>query len=100
PGITYNRRMNAASDAPSDATPGGALSFRAAAVIAAGLFVTGLGWPGMIARRPLALFLKNQLHFPPQRVATFWAIGAFAWYVKPLVGLLCDAYPLLGARRR
>ncbi len=54
----------------------------------------------MIARLPLDLFLKNQLHFPPQSVATFWAIGAFAWYVKPLVGLLCDAYPLLGARRR
>ena len=33
-------------------------------------------------------------------MAAFWAIGAFAWYVKPLVGLLCDAYPLLGARRR
>lgn len=92
--------MAAASDVSSDASPPPALPFRAAAVIAAGLFVTGLGWPGMIARLPLDLFLKNQLHFPPQGVATFWAIGAFAWYVKPLVGLLCDAYPLLGARRR
>jgi len=104
PQITYNPRMKAASDASSDAPApapaSGALPFRAAAIIAAGLFVTGLGWPGMIARLPLDLFLKNQLHFPPQGVATFWAIGAFAWYVKPLVGLLCDAYPLLGARRR
>jgi MFS family permease len=91
--------MPAASDASSDAPS--PLSFRAAAtIIAAGLFVTGLGWPGMIARLPLDLFFKNQLHFAPQDVAAFWAIGAFAWYVKPLVGLLCDAVPLLGTRRR
>jgi hypothetical protein len=97
-----------ASDAAPDAKSGttsdtasGPLSFRAAAgIIAAGLFVSGLGWPGMIARLPLDLFLKNQLHFPAQHVAAFWAIGAFAWYVKPLVALLCDAYPLLGTRRR
>jgi len=94
---------DAASDAPSDAPApaSDALSFRgAAAIIAAGLFVTGLGWPGMIARLPLDLFFKNQLHFAPQDVAAFWAVGAFAWYVKPLVGLLCDAFPLLGTRRR
>jgi len=93
-----------ASDASSDdaaTPPAGVLSFRASVgIIAAGLFVTGLGWPGMIARLPLDLLFKNQLHFAPQDVAAFWAIGAFAWYVKPLVGLLCDAFPLLGSRRR
>ena len=88
----------------SDATataPGGALSLRAAVgVIAAGLFVTGLGWPGLIARLPFDLYLKNHLQFSPQRVAAFWAVAAAAWYVKPLVGLICDGYPLLGTRRR
>jgi Na+/melibiose symporter-like transporter len=76
-------------------------SVRAAVgVVAAGIFITGLGWPGMIARLPLGLFLKNQLHLPAAQVAVFWAAATFGWYVKPLVGLLCDAYPLFGWRRR
>ncbi len=92
---------SSAANAAAATAPAGALSFRAAVgVIAAGLFVTGLGWPGMLARLPLDLFLKNQLHFPAQSVATFWALGTIAWYGKPLVGLLVDAHPLLGTRRR
>lgn len=70
------------------------------AVVATGLLVTSLGWPGILGRLPFALLLKNELHLPAHRVAAFWAISTFAWYVKPLVGLLCDAYPLLGTRRR
>jgi predicted MFS family arabinose efflux permease len=69
-------------------------------VIAAGVFVTGFGWPGIIGRLPFTLLLKNHLHMPAQRVATFWAIATFAWYVKPVVGFICDAYPLFGTRRR
>ncbi|MDB4980660.1 MAG: hypothetical protein JWM82_1412 [Myxococcales bacterium] len=70
------------------------------AVIAMGLFVTGLGWPGLIGRLPLRLLLKNELHLPAQRVAAFWAVGTLAWYLKPVVGLLSDAYPFFGTRRR
>jgi predicted MFS family arabinose efflux permease len=70
------------------------------AVIAWGIFVTGFGWPGMIGRLPFSLLLKNQLHMPADRVAAFWAIATFAWYVKPLAGFICDAYPLLGTKRR
>jgi hypothetical protein len=69
-------------------------------VIASGIFVTGLGWPGIIGRLPFTLLFKNQLRLPPQAVANFWAIATFAWYVKPLVGLVIDAYPLGGTRRR
>lgn len=77
------------------------MSLRArVAVIAMGLFATGLGWPGILGRLPFAFLLKNELHLPAQRVAAFWAISTFAWYVKPLVGLICDAYPLFGTRRR
>jgi hypothetical protein len=77
------------------------MSLRArVAVIATGLFVTSLGWPAILGRLPFGLLLKNELHLPAQRVAAFWAIATFAWYVKPLVGLLCDAYPLFGTRRR
>jgi predicted MFS family arabinose efflux permease len=70
------------------------------AVIAAGIFVTGFGWPGIIGKLPFNLLLKNQLHLPAQDVAAFWAVATIAWYFKPLVGLICDAYPLQGTRRR
>jgi predicted MFS family arabinose efflux permease len=92
--------MLSAMTAP-EVAPASPSSLRArVAVIAVGLFVTGLGWPGLIGRLPFRLLLKNELGLPAQKVAAFWAIGTFAWYVKPLVGLLVDAYPILGTRRR
>ncbi|HEX2658014.1 MAG TPA: hypothetical protein VHU40_07065, partial [Polyangia bacterium] len=74
--------------------------WRVATVIGTGIFVTGLGWPGLIGRLPFGLLLKNQLQLEPQSVAAFWAVATAAWYVKPLFGLLCDAWPLFGTRRR
>ena len=72
----------------------------AAAVIGAGLLVTSLGWPALLARLPLGFYLKNQLHLGAADVAAFWAVGTVAWYAKPLAGLLCDGVPLFGSRRR
>jgi hypothetical protein len=69
-------------------------------VIGWGIFVTGLGWPQLLARLPLGLALKNELALPPQSLAAFWAVATIPWYVKPLVGLLVDAFPLAGTRRR
>src|SRR4051812_46275164 len=81
--------------------PGEASRFaRASLVIAAGIFITGLGWPGLIGRIPFGLLLKDRLHLPAQDVAWFWAVGTAAWYAKPAVGLLCDTWPLFGTRRR
>ncbi len=74
--------------------------WRAAVVIGTGIFVTGLGWPGLIGRLPFGLLLKNRLHMSPEKVAAFWAVGTTAWYFKPLFGLICDAWPLFGSRRR
>ena len=74
--------------------------WRTAVVIGTGIFVTGLGWPGLIGRLPFGLFLKNQLHLPPEKVSLFWAVGAAAWYLKPLFGLVSDAWPLFGSHRR
>jgi predicted MFS family arabinose efflux permease len=93
--------MGASADEPAAPTPAPSASLRSLiGVIAAGIFVTGFGWPGIIGRLPFTLLLKNQLHMPAQEVAGFWAIATFAWYVKPLVGFICDAYPLLGTKRR
>ena len=74
--------------------------WRTAVVIGTAIFVTGLGWPGLIGRLPFGLLLKNRLHMSPEKVAAFWAVGTLAWYFKPLFGLICDARPLFGTRRR
>ncbi|HEY8925116.1 MAG TPA: MFS transporter [Polyangia bacterium] len=71
-----------------------------AILIGVGLFFGGLGWPGLIGRIPFGLLLKNELGLPARQVAGFWAVGTAAWYLKPAVGLLCDAWPLFGTRRR
>jgi hypothetical protein len=86
-----------------DAEPAGATAVSARSlivVISVGIFVTGFGWPGIIGRLPFSLLLKNQLHMPAHKVAAFWGIATIAWYVKPLFGLISDAYPLFGTRRR
>jgi len=70
------------------------------AVIAVGIFVTSLGAPSILGRFPFGLYFKNQLHLPPQQVAAFWTVAILAWYVKPVIGLVCDSYPLFGTRRR
>lgn len=69
-------------------------------MVAAGILASGLGWPGLLGRLPFGLLLKNQLGASPQQVAGFWAIATVAWYLKPLIALGCDSYPLFGTRRR
>ena len=97
--------MGAPADAPADdsAAPGttSGPSLRGLiGVIAMGIWVTGFGWAGSLGRLPIGLMLKNELHMPAYKVAAFWAVATSAWYFKPLVGFICDAYPLLGTRRR
>src|SRR4029077_14938157 len=38
--------------------------------------------------------------FPAQRLGGFLLIATFAWNVKPLAGIMSDAFPLFGTRRR
>jgi MFS family permease len=70
------------------------------AVVAWGVVVAYLGWPQLLARLPLGLALKNDLHLPAHALAAFWAVATVPFYAKPLIGLLVDAYPLGGTRRR
>jgi hypothetical protein len=70
------------------------------AVIAGGIFVTGFGLPKTLGYLPFSLFFKNRLHMSALAVSQFWAFSLLVWYVKPLVGFVCDAYPLFGTRRR
>jgi predicted MFS family arabinose efflux permease len=69
-------------------------------MVGLGAFVTTIAQPGVIGRLPLQLLLKNELHFNAQTLAAFMLVTTFAWNVKPLAGILSDAFPLFGTRRR
>jgi MFS family permease len=69
-------------------------------MVGLGAFVTTLAQPGVIGRLPLQLLLKRELHFNAQALAGFMLIATFAWNVKPIAGILSDAFPLWGTRRR
>lgn len=69
-------------------------------MVGLGAFVTTIAQPGVIGRLPLQLLLKNELHFNAQMLAAFMVVTTFAWNVKPLAGILSDALPLFGTRRR
>src|SRR5260370_2721118 len=69
-------------------------------MVGLGAFVPPPAQPGVIGRLPLQLLLKTQLHFNAQTLAAFMVVASFAWNVKPLAGILSDAFPLFGTRRR
>src|SRR5439155_16910623 len=67
---------------------------------AGGAFITTIGQFGTLGDLPLRFLLKNRLHLQPDAMAAFFAVGAFAWYLQPLAGILSDSVPLFGTRRR
>jgi MFS family permease len=73
---------------------------RDAALIAFGLFVVQFATPSALGGLPISLLLKDRLHASAQTLATFTAIAGTPFYLKPLVGLLTDASPVAGRRRR
>ncbi|MFN8178154.1 MAG: MFS transporter [bacterium] len=72
----------------------------AAIVIVAGVLATTLAQPQLLARLPLQNLLKNELHVSRADNARFFFLAGLAWYFKPLAGILTDAFPLLGSRRK
>ncbi|PYM87459.1 MAG: hypothetical protein DME08_28930 [Candidatus Rokuibacteriota bacterium] len=86
---------------PAEAAPDTGLTLRQYYVmVGLGAFVTTIAQPGVIGRLPLQLLLKQELHFTAQTLAAFMLIATFAWNVKPVAGILSDAFPLFGTRRR
>lgn len=72
----------------------------AAIVIVIGVVGTTLGQPQVLGRIPLQNLLKNELHADRAANAAFFFWIGLAWYLKPLVGIVTDAYPLFGTRRK
>jgi predicted MFS family arabinose efflux permease len=73
---------------------------RVATLICIGVFVSTIATEKQLLKIPIRSFIKNQLHLEPVAMANFFFIVAFAWYLKPLAGILSDSVPLFGLRRR
>ena len=67
-------------------------------IIAAGWLGTSLGINA--ADLPLRFLLKDSLRMSPTAISLFFAVGPFTNYIKPLAGILTDAFPLFHTRRR
>lgn len=68
-------------------------------------FLLVLGWLGTnlgysLADLPLRYLLKDDLKRSAQEISTFFAIGVFTNYIKPVAGIFIDSVPLFGTRRR
>ena len=72
----------------------------AAIVVAVGFLATTLGQTQVLGRIPLQNLLKNELHVDRSTNAAFFFWIGLAWYFKPLVGIITDAFPLFGSRRK
>ena len=84
---------------PARQRPDKALLY-AALVIIAGVLATTLAQTQVLARLPLQNLLKNELNADRTANAAFFFWAGLAWYLKPLAGILTDAYPLFGSRRK
>jgi predicted MFS family arabinose efflux permease len=61
---------------------------------------TTLAQPQVLGRIPIQNLLKNELHVDRAANAAFFFWIGLAWYFKPFVGIITDAFPLFGTRRR
>src|SRR5271166_5751926 len=88
-----------ASAATSRLRPDRAFTY-AALVIVVGVFATTLAQTQVLARLPLQNLLKNELHVDRTANAAFFFWAGLAWYLKPFAGIVTDAFPLFGNRRK
>lgn len=72
----------------------------AAIIIVVGVLATTLSQPQMLGRIPLQNLLKNELHASRSANAAFFFWIGLPWYFKPLAGIITDAFPLFGSRRK
>ncbi len=91
--------MVAASLAPVEKA-GDRTTLYATIVIVVGIMATTLGQPEVLARLPIRNLLKNELHVGRAANAAFFFWAGLAWYFKPLAGIVTDAFPIFGSRRK
>jgi predicted MFS family arabinose efflux permease len=69
-------------------------------MVAVGAFATTFAQQRLMGQYPILFHLKEQLHFGKEQVSEFFMWAYFAWNLKPLAGVLTDAFPFRGSRRR
>src|SRR6266478_6724166 len=69
-------------------------------VIGVGFLATTLAQPRVLLHIPLQNLLKNVLHTDSSTNAAFFFWIGLPWYIKPLLGVLSDACPIFGSRRK
>src|SRR5271155_3737659 len=69
-------------------------------VIVFGIFATTLPQSTGLGRLPLQFLLKNEVGVTREQMAAFFFWAGLAWYLKPFAGILTDALPFFGTRRR
>ena len=63
-------------------------------------FVTDIAQTMRLGDQPLKYLLHHAMHAPATVLADFRYRSGYAWYFKPIAGLISDAFPILGTRRR
>jgi hypothetical protein len=69
-------------------------------MVAVGAFATTFAQQRAMGAYPILFHLKERLHFSKEQVAEFFLWATFAWNLKPLAGVMTDAFPIRGSRRR
>lgn len=73
---------------------------QASILIVIGVLATSLAQTHVLGRLPIQNLLKNELHVDRAANAAFFFWAGLPWYFKPFAGIVTDAFPLLGSRRR
>ena len=71
-----------------------------ALIIVVGNFAGTLAAPDQLCKIPFQNLLKNTLHVSREETARFFFLAGLFFYLKPLAGILTDAFPLFRTRRR
>ena len=95
--LNYSKRDKAELPKTSYATSS---FFLLALILVVGILASTLPQPQALGKLPLQNLLKNHLHVKPSAMASFFLYCGLFWYIKPLAGILTDAFPLFGTRRR
>ena len=69
-------------------------------LVMVGIMSTTLAQDAVLGKLPLQNLLKNGLHESRSATSGFFFLSGIAWYFKPLGGILTDAFPVFGSRRR
>ncbi len=69
-------------------------------IIVFGIFASTMPQPQALGKLPLQFLLKNDVHVTREQMAAFFFWCGLAWYLKPFAGILTDAFPFFGTRRR